>query len=238
MKFVLQATSSNCHSLTAPSPLQTSAATSTSEIFSWGPDDAFAGCPSATPFDGFEFPGCSSLTQPLSTNLGFDYDLLGVDSLGWLRDVGQGRKAMAANWSTGCKVCQHSVACLLYTVTVVSALSHLRFIFSVGSTVHAPPRPLTCFISRSGILIFVSRTYTICHSGSPPVVMHRSQYISHDILPTILQYHLLRPTVSLSKISAPLFSLTCVASAHHPPLSPLHSPPETAGWRIGYSSQI
>ena len=53
------------------------------EIFDWGLDDALAGrSSSATPFEDFEFLWCSGTTQsPSTSNLSFDYDLFGIDSL-------------------------------------------------------------------------------------------------------------------------------------------------------------
>ena len=91
--FILQATSNSHHPPTAPSPSEASAAKFVSEIFDWGSDDTLAGSSSATPFDDFEFlensdPTSSDVTQPLSTNLDFDYSSLGMDGLGGLGDVG------------------------------------------------------------------------------------------------------------------------------------------------------
>ncbi|KAF9783780.1 hypothetical protein BJ322DRAFT_1067089 [Thelephora terrestris] len=83
--FMLQTTSSNSQPPTAPSP---SGAKFASEIFDWGSDDTLAGSSSATPFDDFEFLDNSSLTQPLSASLGFDYGSLGVGGLGGLGDAG------------------------------------------------------------------------------------------------------------------------------------------------------
>jgi len=93
VNFMLQATSSNSHPPTAPSPSEASAAKFASEIFDWGSDDTLAGSSSATPFDDFEFlessgPVSSDVTQQLSNELGFDYGSLGMDSLGELGDVG------------------------------------------------------------------------------------------------------------------------------------------------------
>lgn len=84
MNFMLQATSLDSHPPNAASPSPASAAKFASEIFDWGSDDTLAG----TPFDDFEFLEGSDLTQPLSSDLGFDYDSLGMDSLGGLGDVG------------------------------------------------------------------------------------------------------------------------------------------------------
>ena len=88
VNFMLQTTSSNSHPPTALSPSRAMAAKFASDVFDWGSDDTLAGSSSATPFDDFEFLDNSSLTQPLSTNLGFDYSSLEMDSLGGLGDVG------------------------------------------------------------------------------------------------------------------------------------------------------
>jgi len=92
VNFMLQ-TTSNSNPPTAPSPSEASAARFASEVFDWGSDDTLAGSSSATPFDDFEFlessdPLLPDATQPLSTNFGFDYGSLGMNSLGGLGDVG------------------------------------------------------------------------------------------------------------------------------------------------------
>ena len=92
VNFMLQATSSS-HPPSAPSPSETSAAKFASDIFDWGSDDTLADPSSATPYDDFQFLGSSdpalpNVTQPLSTDLGFDYRSLGTDDLGGLGDVG------------------------------------------------------------------------------------------------------------------------------------------------------
>jgi hypothetical protein len=88
MNFMLQATSLDSHPPTAPSTSPASAAKFASEIFDWGSDDTLAGSSSATPFDDFRFLEGAGLTQPLSSNLGFDYGSLDMDNLGGLGDVG------------------------------------------------------------------------------------------------------------------------------------------------------
>ena len=77
----------------APSPSETSAAKFASDIFDWGSDDTLADSSSASPYDDFQFLGSSdpalpNVTHPLSTDLDFDYRLLGTDDLGGLGDVG------------------------------------------------------------------------------------------------------------------------------------------------------
>ena len=93
VNFMLQATSSDIHPPSAPSPSEASAAKFASDIFDWGSNDTLANSLSVTPYNDFQFLGSSNLVllnviQPLSTGLGFDYRLLGTDDLGGLGDVG------------------------------------------------------------------------------------------------------------------------------------------------------
>jgi len=94
VNFMLQVASSNSNPPTAPSPSEASAAKFASEIFDWGSDDTLAGSSSATPFDEFEFLESSDrvlpgVTQPLSTNLGFDFGLGGLGDVGAEFGIGE-----------------------------------------------------------------------------------------------------------------------------------------------------
>ena len=94
VNFMPQATSSDIHLPSAPSPSEASAAKFASDIFDWGSDDTLADSSSATPYNDFQFLGSSdpvlpNVIQPLSTDLCFDYRcwgqmiLGGWEMLGW-----------------------------------------------------------------------------------------------------------------------------------------------------------
>ena len=92
VNFMLQATSSDIHPPSAPSPSEASAAKFASDIFDWSSDDTLADSSSATPYDDFHSLEAPTrryrMSHNRSTDLGFDYRSLGTDDLGGLGDVG------------------------------------------------------------------------------------------------------------------------------------------------------